>query len=102
MSSDDTNKIELSTMLSALRTELFASQQEAKDKAIKFKVEDVELEIQLAVAKEDKIGAGVKFWVLNASGDFKETSQVTHKIKLKLKPETASGDSIKVNAVGDR
>jgi len=102
MPDDDKNKLELSTMLSALRAELCASQQEAQGKDIKFSVEDVELEIQLTVANDDVVKGGVKFWVANVGAESKESVQITHKIKLKLKPENPSGGSVKVNATGEK
>lgn len=88
--------VELSKMLASLRKELETAQQEGDGKDIKFAIDDIELELQLTVAKEAGGKAGVKFWVVNAETGAKVTSQSIQKIKLNLKPET-NGETTKVN-----
>ncbi len=87
--------VELSKMLASLRKELGAAQQEGDGKDIKFVINDIALELQLTVTKEDGGEAGIKFWVVNAEISDKVTSQSIQKIKLNLKPET-NGKTTKV------
>lgn len=89
--------IELSAMLVALRQELQVAQQDAMGKEIKFVVNEVELELQLTVAKKAGMEGGVKFWVCNAKASGEYSSQSVQKIKLKLTPETADGKPLKVS-----
>jgi Trypsin-co-occurring domain 2 len=88
--------VELSKMLASLRKELGTAQQEGDGKDIKFAIDDIELELQLTVAKEGGDKAGIKFLVVNAETSGKINSQSIQKIKLNLKPES-KGDPLKVD-----
>jgi len=88
--------IELASMLKGLREELWKSQQEGEGKGIKFQVEDVELELQVVVSKKAGAGGSVKFWVYNAEASGELSNQVTQKIKLRLKPKDADGNTLDV------
>lgn len=84
--------LELAEMISALRAELNRAQGDGADEPIRFTVEDVELELSIAV--ENKVGGkvGAKFFVLTSEVGGEARDTVTQKIKLKLKPELTQPD----------
>lgn len=61
------DKIPLSEMLAELRKQLLEAQDLGKDAPLKFLIEDVELEVQLATTRGADGSVGVKFWVYNAA-----------------------------------
>lgn len=79
------SKIGLSEMVAALRQELAMAQTQAKGESLRFTVEDIELELQIATEKSDKVVSGVKFWVVNSSLDLEDKTVRTQKLRLKLK-----------------
>ncbi|MFC9928882.1 trypco2 family protein [Streptomyces sp. NPDC127190] len=80
--------IELSDLLASLRSEIETARAEADGKDVRFRIESLDLELQVAVEKSKQAKGGVKFWVLSgeASGGSKNTR--THVIKLRLSAET--------------
>lgn len=85
--------IGLNEMVVALRKELLAAQEEGAGQDLKFKIDEIELELELVTTKDGEVGGGVKFWVYNAEmkGTFGKAR--THRLLLKLKPETKGGDT---------
>lgn len=90
-------ELELSTMLKALRAELFTAQQEGEGSDIKFLVNDVELEVQLGIKKDASVKGGVKFWVYEAEVGGSLSSEKTHRIKMRITPEVAEGKPLKLS-----
>ena len=86
MSDTPLQTIELGDLVRELRTELKALRAEAEGEDLVFSVEGVEIELQTVVTKEAT--GGLKFWVVEGGG--KLANAVTQKIKLQLKPESAS------------
>lgn len=87
----DENRIGLAEMIDNLRQELLESQKLAENADIKFSVENIDLELKVQVQKDTTVGGkgGVKFWVVNAETEGKQTdTNVTEQtIKLSLKAE---------------
>jgi hypothetical protein len=81
--------IPLSKMLAQLRSDLLAAKAEGEKKDLRFLVDDIEIELQMATTQEDEGGVGIKFWALNANANakIKDTDALTQKIKLKLKAQ---------------
>jgi hypothetical protein len=79
--------IPLSKMLAQLRSDLLAAKAEGEKKDLRFLVDDIEIELQMATTQEDEGGVGIKFWALNANAKIKDTDALTQKIKLKLKAQ---------------
>ncbi len=88
--------IPLSEMIESLRQELAVAAEWGTDKAIRFEVGKVELEIELAVTRNTTGGGGVKLWVVTAQGEHSMGQVVRHKFKLTLDPQRASGGRLKV------
>jgi len=104
------DKIPLSEMLAQLRKDLLQTQEEGKGSDLKFQIEDIEIELQLATTKEAGVGGGVKFWVYNANAKVSASEANTQKLKLKLKPigpdkkplEVSDKDKLPDSAVADK
>ena len=80
------DKIPLSEILAQLRKELVQAQWEGEDSNLKFLIEDIEIELQIATTKGADGGGGVQFWVYNANAKVSAAEANTQKLKLKLKP----------------
>lgn len=94
----DNNEITLSEMLAELRKELLNAQREGTGSDLKFQVEDIEVELQLATTKGGKGGGGVKLCVFNATAEANASKTATQKLKLKLK--LAPGPDDKSRLIG--
>jgi hypothetical protein len=90
---DRENRIPLSEMLAELRKELLRAQDEGGDSALKFQIEDIEIELHVATTKGAGGGVGVKFWVYNADAKANVSEAKTQRLKLKLKPVNAADDT---------
>ncbi len=91
------DKIPLSEMLAQLRKDLLQTQEEGKGSDLKFQIEDIEIELQIATTKEAGGGGGVKFWVYNAEAKVDVSEAKTQTLKLKLKPVGADKKPIEVS-----
>jgi len=79
--------IELSEMLGQLREELSIAQSEGAGSDLKFRIEDIEIELQVATTRKVTGKAGIKIlvcWDAEASAGIDKAN--TQKLKLKLKP----------------
>jgi hypothetical protein len=90
---------ELSSVLIKLREQLGLARAEGANKGTRFRLEDIEVELNVAVTDEGAAKGGVKFWVIDAGVDVKTSQVVTQKIKLKMKLEGEDGALI---AAGER
>ena len=80
------DKIPLSEMLAQLRKELVQAQWEGEDSNLKFLIEDIEIELQIATTKGADGGGGVQFWVYNAEAQVDVSEAKPQTLKCKLKP----------------
>ena len=85
-------KIALSELLVELRRELQEAQKAAAKEDLRFKVEDVELELQVGASAESEGKAGAKFWVYNAEVKGAIAKEATHTVRLKLAPSPSEGN----------
>jgi len=85
-------KISLSEMVLSLRSELQKAQYQAEGQDLRFRVEDIEIELELAATQEGEAGGKVDFWVYSADLKGKMTDAITQRLKLRLKPLTPEGD----------
>ncbi len=106
--------VELSEVIEGLRNELEKAQELGRGKEIRFGINDIELELELTIAKKIKAGGGVKaktdsgdglvkYFVgklggeisLQGEGEYQRVS--TQKIKLSLSAESQSGQKTKLS-----
>lgn len=85
--------IELESLVDDLRAQLTTLMHQAKRRGddVRFEVEGVEVELKVVLQKTDKVGAKVKFWVVEAGGEGAVSEGVTQTVKLKLKPLPPEG-----------
>lgn len=80
--------IELSAMLGQLRKELSTAQSEGAESELKFQIEDIEIELQVATTSKMTGKTGIKIlvcWDAEASAGIDKAN--TQKLKLRLKPK---------------
>lgn len=96
--------IELSEMLGELRKELSIAQSKGAGSDLKFQIEDIEIELQVATTSKVAGKAGIKIlvcWDAEASAGIDKAN--TQKLKLKLKPVNAGdGSPYKAGGAGER
>jgi hypothetical protein len=80
--------IELADLLASLRSEIDTARAEADGKAVRFRIDSVDLELQVAVEKTKQGKGGVKFWVVSGEGSAGSKNTRTHVIRLSLSAET--------------
>lgn len=81
--------IELAELIGQLRSELAQAMQAGEGEDLRFELGPVELELTVAVDKEAKPGAKVRFWVVELGADLKAVSSHIQRIKLVLDPRRA-------------
>lgn len=78
--------VELADLIGQLRAELTDAMHAGENEDLRFELGPVELELTVAVTKEAKPGAKVKFWVVELGADVTASSATTQTIKLVLDP----------------
>ena len=85
--------IELAELISDLRDELPSAAAAAPAEGLRFELGPVGLEVAVAVDKEVKPGAKVRFWVVEAGVDVSVGRTATQKITLTLQPTVHGGSA---------
>jgi hypothetical protein len=86
--------VELAELIGDLRDELTRAVAAANaPDGLRFELGPVGLEVTVAVAKEAKPGAKVKFWVVEAGAEGSISKTATQKITLTLQPTVAGGSA---------
>ncbi|MEU1482563.1 trypco2 family protein [Streptomyces sp. NPDC005752] len=86
--------IELAELLASLRSEISRARLDADGKDVRFRINSIDLELQVAVEKSAEAKAGVRFWVVSLGGGGSAKSAQTHTVKLSLDAETGEGDPV--------
>ena len=86
--------IELATLLSSLRSEIDRARLDSAGKDVRFRVDSIDLELQVEVEKSAEADAGVRFWVVSMGGKGAAKSTETHVVKLKLGAVTSTGEQV--------
>lgn len=89
---DISDNIPLADMLIGLRAELERAQEEGAGKALRFRIEAIDLELQFTATRSLEPGVGFKFWVVNAETKGKIGSESVQKLHLKLNPFAQAPD----------
>jgi hypothetical protein len=95
------SELELKDVVRKLREDLQAAAEEGQGKGIRFKLESIDLELKVAAKREGGPNGKIKFSVLGigaeVGGSAKWAAEQVQTIKLKMVPETANGNSVKVD-----
>jgi hypothetical protein len=99
--------VELSAVIANLRESLSKAQNDGEGKDLRFKIEDIKIELNVAVEDKGELGGGVKFYVLSAKADVTQTQTVTQKITLNMtvhddKSTGANGETLISSPAGGR
>jgi len=78
--------LQLAEVVANLREELLEAMRAGEGQPLRFELGTVELELTVAVEKEAKPGAKVKFWVLEVGTEARLASTNTQKLKIRLEP----------------
>ncbi len=65
---------------------------------LRFEAAEIELVLESVVTRGGEVGAGVKWWLVDANGTYSQQGQTTQKITLKLVPATVQPDGILVKS----
>lgn len=82
----DVGWVDLTEAISSLRDDLAAAWWDGKQRRVRFRVEPVELTLQVGVTKTGKASAGVKWHVLALGGERGREASSTQTLKLRLQP----------------
>lgn len=108
--SNKNNAIELADVIEGLRNEMQKAQEKGKGEDIRFKVNHVEVELQLTIAKKNTINAEIKAGVdsgdsllkyfvgkikgdITTAGGYEYENITTQKITLNLSAKDSEGNS---------
>lgn len=86
--SDDSDKgwVDLTEAIEALRAALVAAWWDGQRRRVRFKVEPVELTMQVGVTRAGRGSAGIRWHVLALGGERSQESVMTQTLKLRLAP----------------
>jgi hypothetical protein len=82
----------LSDAIEALRDDLAKAWWDGKNQRVRFKVEPVELTVQVGVTKTGEGSAGIKWHILTLGGQRKHETATTQVLKLRLQPVVYGAD----------
>jgi Trypsin-co-occurring domain 2 len=83
---DDNSRAELSDAIEALRNALARAWYDGRQRRVRFKIEPIELTIQVGVTKTGKGSAGIVWHVLTLGGERSREAATTQTLKLRLAP----------------
>jgi hypothetical protein len=96
----DTERLGLVELIRGLRSELWEAAVEGGAEELRFDVGPITLDLEVMVTRAGKGDAGVKFWVLTASGGGSFETARTQRLQLQLTPKTAEGANYQVYDTG--
>jgi hypothetical protein len=85
--------IPLCKVVQDLRAELLAAVAEGAGKDLRFKLQPIELELEIAMTWSGEAKAGVKFWIVDVGAKGSAERKTTQKLKLVLDPVDREGRS---------
>jgi hypothetical protein len=85
--------IPLAQAIEDLRSELLNAMRKGVGQELQFRLQPIELELEIAVTWDGEANSGIKFWIveLGAKGTYESAS--THRLKLVLEPVGRDGKS---------
>jgi len=95
-------QVQLADMIAALREQLVQAQAQGSDSPVRFDVAESEVEVQFTVAYESDGKAGIRFWVVEAGGGASVSAESVQRLRLKLLPVDAAGETARISDSGKR
>ena len=87
----------LADFIIALKRELRIAVHETGNEKPKLSVNKIDLELQVAVTKDESAEGGLKVWVLSLGGKASTSNKQTHTLKLSLDALTETGSKLAIN-----
>lgn len=87
-------EIELSDLLTSLRSEISRARLDAAGQDVRFRINSIDLEVHVEVEKSAEADAGVRFWVVSLGGKASGKTGQTHVVRLSLAAETETGERV--------
>jgi len=96
--------IPLADLLIELRRELEDARREGERQGLRFRVESIDVELQVTASKSGEVGVGFKFWVIDGKAKGNVASESLQKLHLKLDPHITdeSGRQVPLNITDER
>lgn len=91
-------RVPLVEAIRSLRRELAAAMKESEGEDIRFRLRDVELELQMGVTSKTGAQGGIQFWVVSLGAEGSVSTIRTHTVKLSLQAIGADGEDIRVSS----
>ncbi|MEU3605145.1 trypco2 family protein [Streptomyces sp. NPDC035033] len=82
--------IELADLLASLRSEIGRARLEAAGADVRFRIDSIDLELQVSVEKSAEANASMKFWVVSLGGKAAAKNGQTHTLRMTLTAEDAA------------
>jgi len=83
--------VDLSDALEALREELQQAHDKGKEKAVRFRVADVTLTVEVVARRDKEVNGKLRWWVVEAGGGASASRETTQTLVLKLTPMLHDG-----------
>jgi hypothetical protein len=80
------DSVDLADAITALREALVKAMWDGKDSKVRFRLQPVDLTVQVGVTRTGKGSAGVKWHILTIGGERSRQSEVIQTLRLKLAP----------------
>jgi hypothetical protein len=93
--------IPLADLIDAVRAELQASAEAARDEQLQFEVQEVELDVEITATGTREGSGGLKIYVLNLGAKASSTDTAVHRVKLKLGAVGRDGTKYHVSDVDE-
>lgn len=89
----DDEGLPLARALASLRAELGQAIAAARDEDLRFKVTEIEVQLQVVATTTAEVSAGLSLWrVVQVGGKLDDGRAATHMVKLTLAPDLSGGD----------
>lgn len=98
--SEHVGRVPLAAAIETLRGELQEAMTAGVGKQLKLRVDAVELSLDVTVTDAGKVSGGIKWWLLETSGDASRQSVSTQKLTVKFTPIdlATNGGSVNLGA----
>jgi hypothetical protein len=93
-------EIPLAEVIEDLRSSLMKALKEGEGQPLHFRLQPIELELQLGITKSGEGKGSVRFWVLELGANAQMKAESTHRLKLILEPVGPSGEPYAVGSLG--
>ncbi|MFF5360826.1 trypco2 family protein [Streptomyces scabiei] len=81
--------IELADAVQVVRDQLISASSRGIGQDVRFEVGEIHMEFTVELRSEDKAGAKIRAWVIDAGAEGSQSNTQTHKVAFTLKPKDA-------------